>query len=200
MESFDRDSECGVGGGGGRTSWGQWPLWWWPPTATMDGPMRRSDGHLGTVSLSLYLGDLTDVTRTCSSLPKLRLTQIGNSPSSLSLSPCCPALLALRSCSLLVVRPAKHSSLPSPLPSYCTLEGNTCPKSHNFPSRPAFLSILQLVGIYKSYAANTPPYKKKNRSFGLLVVRWSCDSYSLGKQNKKSIHTTLTDRHISSRK
>lgn len=200
MESFDRDSECGVGGkeggpaganghfgGGGRR-----PRPWMDQCVDLTGTL--------VLYLSLYLGDLTDVTRICSSLPKLRLTQIGNSPSSL---PSLPAALlylpcVVVHCSLFVQQ--SISSLPSPLPSYCTLEGNTCPKSHNFPSRPAFLSILQLVGIYKSYAANTPPYKKKNRSFGLLVVRWSCDCYSLGKQNKKSIHTTLTDRHISSRK
>lgn len=65
----------GVGEEGG-------PLWGhWAAVAAdrdhlgMDGPMRRSDGLWLLVSLYLYLGDLTDVTRGRSSLPELRLTK-----------------------------------------------------------------------------------------------------------------------------
>lgn len=65
---------------------------------------------------------------------------------------------------------------------------------------PSFLSILQLVGLYKSYAAKYITVQKKDvlriagRSLVLRILRPS------ETKQKKSIHTTITDRHISSRK
>lgn len=68
------------------TAWGRredhlGPLGHWAAVAAdrdhlgMDAPMRRSDGLWLLVSLYLYLGDLTDVTRGRPSLPELRLTK-----------------------------------------------------------------------------------------------------------------------------